>query len=115
VADNVQRCIAARVAGLSIEDATGIAEAPPFSLPEAVEHVRAARCAIDESGPDVLLTGRTECFLYGHPDPLAESIRWRQAALGVRRISLGSALPRVALGRVPSRRPGLPRPAALPA
>lgn len=77
--DNVARCAATGVAGLSIEDGTGAADAPLFRLAEATDRVRAARAAIDDSGADVMLTGRAECFLYGHPDPLAEAIRRLQA------------------------------------
>ena len=58
VADNVTRCIAAGVAGLSIEDATGDPSSPLYELPFAVERVRAAREAIDQSRADVLLTAR---------------------------------------------------------
>ena len=79
VAVNVRRCVETGVAGLSIEDATGLPEQPLFKLGEAVERIRAARAAIDESGADVLLTGRAECFLVDHPDPLPESIRRLQA------------------------------------
>jgi 2-methylisocitrate lyase-like PEP mutase family enzyme len=79
VADNVTRCIAAGVAGLSIEDATGDPSSPLYELPLAVERVRAAREAIDQSRTDVLLTARAECFLVGHPDPLRESVRRLQA------------------------------------
>lgn len=146
LAVNVARCVAAGVAGLSIEDATASSDAPLYPLAEAVERVRAARSAIDESGADVLLTARAECFLLGHPEPLREAIRRLQAfaeagaevvyapgvrtrediaslvdalnpyplnvlmasdtgltvndlaELGVRRISVGSALSRVAWG-----------------
>lgn len=79
LADNVARCVATGVAGLSIEDGTGSEHAPLFELAEAADRVRAARSAIDDSGADVVLTGRAECFLYGHPDPLAEAIRRLQA------------------------------------
>jgi len=79
VADNVTRCISAGVAGLSIEDATGDPSSPLYDLPLAVERVRAARGAIDQSRAEVLLTARTECFLVGHPDPLRESVRRLQA------------------------------------
>ena len=79
MARNVTNCVATGVAGLSIEDATGDAAQPLFELSEAAARVRAARAAINESGADVVLTGRAECFLYGHPDPLAESIRRLQA------------------------------------
>jgi 2-methylisocitrate lyase-like PEP mutase family enzyme len=146
LAANVARCVDAGVAGLSIEDAMGESENPVLPLPEAVERVRVARSAIDQSGADVLLTARAECFLYGHPDPLGEAVtrlrafaeagadvlyapgvRTREdiaalldavrplplnvvmssdsgltvrdlADLGVRRISVGSALSRVAWG-----------------
>jgi 2-methylisocitrate lyase-like PEP mutase family enzyme len=79
VADNVTRCVATGVAGLSIEDATGEQSAPLYDLPLAVERIRAARQAIDRSGADVLLTARAECFHVGHPDALRESIRRLQA------------------------------------
>jgi len=146
LAENVKRCVATGVAGLSIEDATDSTEDPLFSLPEAVERIRVARSAINETGADVLLTARAECFVTGHPAPLAEAITRLQAfaeagadvlyapglrsrediaavvdavrphpvnvlmgsdvgltvddlaALGVRRISVGSALSRVAWG-----------------
>ena len=75
VAANVAACVATGVAGLSLEDATGQAGQPLFTVAEAVERLRAARGAIDASGADVLLTGRAECHLVGHPDPLPESIR----------------------------------------
>lgn len=79
VANNVTRCIAAGVAGLSIEDSTGNPSSPLYDLPLAVERVRAAREAIDQSRTGVLLTARAECFLVGHPDPLRESVRRLQA------------------------------------
>src|SRR5215469_5144537 len=79
VANRVTRCIATGVAGLSIEDATGDSKSPLYDLPIALERVRAARKAIDESGDDVLLTARAECYHVGHPDPLQESVRRLQA------------------------------------
>lgn len=75
VAENVTRCVATGVAGLSIEDSTGVAEKPLYDLPLAVKRIRAARAAIDATGTGVLLTGRAECFLVGHKDPLNESIK----------------------------------------
>jgi 2-methylisocitrate lyase-like PEP mutase family enzyme len=75
VAHNVRRCIDTGVAGLSIEDSTGEAAKPLYDLAQAVERIAAARAAIDASGSGVLLVGRAECFLAGHPDPLHESIR----------------------------------------
>ncbi len=82
VTESVARCVATGVAGLSIEDATGDSTSPLYELPIAVERVRAARQAIDESGPlgkDVLLTARAECYHVGHPDPFRESVRRLQA------------------------------------
>ena len=146
VAASVRLCVETGVAGLSIEDATGDREQPLYEMAEAVERIRAARSAIDATNSDVLLVGRAECFLFGHPEPLRESIRRLQAyaeagadvlyapgvrekadvqaivaavrpkpvnvlmssnigltvsdlaELGVRRISLGSALARAAWG-----------------
>jgi 2-methylisocitrate lyase-like PEP mutase family enzyme len=79
VAENVTRCVATGVAGLSIEDATGNPTSPLYDLPLAVERVRAARQAIDESGHDVVLTARAECYHVGHVDPFRESVRRLQA------------------------------------
>ncbi len=79
VAESVTRCVATGVAGLSIEDATGDQSAPLYELPLAVERVRAARQAIDQSGGDVLLTARAECYLVGHRDAFRESVRRLQA------------------------------------
>jgi 2-methylisocitrate lyase-like PEP mutase family enzyme len=79
VAENVRRCVATGVAGLSIEDATGDAEKPLYDLPLAVERIAAARASIDASGSGVLLTARAECYLVGHADPFRESIRRLQA------------------------------------
>jgi 2-methylisocitrate lyase-like PEP mutase family enzyme len=75
VAANVLRCVETGVAGLSIEDSTGDKQNPLYELPVAVERLKAARAAIDASGSGVMLVGRAECFLTGHPDPLRESLR----------------------------------------
>lgn len=75
VAGNVRRALATGVAGLSIEDATGDPARPLFPLDEAVARLAAARRAVDEAGPGAVLTGRAECFLTGHPDPLPEALR----------------------------------------
>jgi len=73
VGANVKLCVATGVAGLSIEDATGRPEDPLYPFDLAVERIRVARKAIDETGSGVVLTARAECFLTGHPDALAES------------------------------------------
>jgi 2-methylisocitrate lyase-like PEP mutase family enzyme len=79
VAESVARCIATGVAGLSIEDSTGDSSAPLYDLPTAVERIRAARRAIDQSGEDVMLTARAECYHVGHRDPFRETVRRLQA------------------------------------
>ena len=75
VAANVKLCVATGVAGLSIEDATGREADPLYPFELAVERVRAARRAIDETGSGVLLTARAECVLTGHAEPLREAAR----------------------------------------
>jgi 2-methylisocitrate lyase-like PEP mutase family enzyme len=78
VAANVKLAAATGVAGLSIEDSTGDPDEPLYPFDLAVERVRAARRAIDESGTGVVLTGRSEGFVAGRPD-LEETIRRLQA------------------------------------
>ena len=68
VAKSVGLAVQTGVAGLSIEDSTGVAANPLFSIDEAVQRLRAARGAIDRAGGDTLLVGRAECFLVGRPD-----------------------------------------------
>jgi 2-methylisocitrate lyase-like PEP mutase family enzyme len=147
VAENVRLCVATGVAGLSIEDNTGNEASPLYDDVLAVERIRAARRAIDESGVAVVLTARCEAWLVGHPNPFDFAIQrltafaeagadclyapgvsdpvqiaaivravspkpvnvlasrpdpnltlTRLTDLGVRRISVGSALSRVAWG-----------------
>lgn len=68
VARNVRLCVDTGVAGLSIEDSTGDSAKPLYEIAHAVERVRAAREAIDQTGSDVLLTGRAEGFIRGRPN-----------------------------------------------
>jgi 2-methylisocitrate lyase-like PEP mutase family enzyme len=74
VAENVTRCIATGVAGLSIEDSTNNAATPLYEFDLTVARVKAARTAIDKAGGDVVFTARTEGFIRGRPD-LDETIR----------------------------------------
>ncbi len=74
VGANVRRAAATGIAGLSIEDSTGDEAQPLHDFDLAVERVRAARRAIDESGAGIVLTGRSEGFVVGRPD-LDETIR----------------------------------------
>ena len=66
------------IAGLSIEDSTGDAAEPLCEFDLAVDRLRAARQAIDESGTGIVLNGRSEGFVVGRPD-LNETIRRLQA------------------------------------
>jgi 2-methylisocitrate lyase-like PEP mutase family enzyme len=68
VAANVRLCVETGVAGLSIEDSTGDKDKPLYELDYAIARIKAARAAIEESGADVMLVGRAECFLVGRPD-----------------------------------------------
>jgi 2-methylisocitrate lyase-like PEP mutase family enzyme len=144
---NVTRCIETGVAGLSIEDSTETSETPLYDIQLAVERIKAARRAIDDSGIPVILTGRCEAYLVQHPSAFSVSLERLTAyadagadclyapgvtdpreieeivkavspkpvnvlvsrpdpnltlatltALGVRRISVGAALARVAWG-----------------
>ena len=71
---NVKLAAATGIAGLSIEDSTGDEANPLHEFDLAVERVRAARRAIDESGTGIVLTGRSEGFVCGRPD-IEETIR----------------------------------------
>ena len=70
VAANVALAVDTGVAGVSIEDWSG-EQIYPLSL--AVERIAAARAAIDASGQEVLLVGRSEGFRI-HKAPIAETI-----------------------------------------
>lgn len=74
VATNVRLAAATGIAGLSIEDSTGDAAHPLHEFDLAVERIRAARQAIDDSGTGIVLTGRSEGFVCGRPD-IVETIR----------------------------------------
>lgn len=85
VAKNVKLCVATGIAGLSIEDSTGVSAKPLYDFSLAVERVKAARAAIDSpsvsgaaatgsSEPRVVLTARCEAYLVGAPDPLRTSL-----------------------------------------
>jgi 2-methylisocitrate lyase-like PEP mutase family enzyme len=69
VATNTKLCISQGVAGLSIEDNTGN-NAALYEKNLAVDRIRGARNAIDDSGIPVVLTGRCEAWLVGSANPL---------------------------------------------
>jgi 2-methylisocitrate lyase-like PEP mutase family enzyme len=68
LAENVTRCVATGIAGLSIEDSPNNATVPLYPLEVAVARVRAARAAVDRAGGEVVLTARAEGFIRGVPD-----------------------------------------------
>ncbi|MGH6683566.1 MAG: isocitrate lyase/PEP mutase family protein [Pseudolabrys sp.] len=68
MAENVTRCVATDVAGLSIEDSTGNPDQPLYDFDIALARVKAARSAIDKAGGEVIFTARTEGFICGRPD-----------------------------------------------
>lgn len=70
VAHNVKLCVDTGAAGLSIEDSTGDDDEPLYDEALAIERIRAARKAIDDSKIPVVLTARCEAWLVGYPDPL---------------------------------------------
>lgn len=74
VAEHVAMACDTGIAGLSIEDSTGDSASPLFELDLAVERIRAARQAVDDSETGILLVGRSEGFIAGRPD-LDETIR----------------------------------------
>jgi 2-methylisocitrate lyase-like PEP mutase family enzyme len=74
VAANVALALQTGVAGLSIEDFSGDPAEPLFEFALAVERIRAARAVIDDSGTGVVLTARSEGFVWDRPD-IDETIR----------------------------------------
>ena len=78
VAESVRLCVATGVAGLSIEDNAGGAL---YEETLAVERIKAARQAINETKIPVLLTARCEAWLVGHPNPFEVAIK-RLTAFG---------------------------------
>jgi len=75
VAENVTLCVATGVAGVSIEDSIPGEHKGLYDFVLAVERVKAARRAIDQSGVPVVLTARCEAWLVGDSDPFATSLK----------------------------------------
>jgi 2-methylisocitrate lyase-like PEP mutase family enzyme len=65
VASSVTLAVETGVAGLSIEDRVMGDLSHLYETPLAVERIRAARVAIDQTGEDVVLVARTEGLLIG--------------------------------------------------
>ena len=74
VAENVRKCVATGVAGLSVENRTSDKAKPLYDFALSVERIRAAREAIDADKSGALLVARCEGFLTGESD-LAMTIK----------------------------------------
>ncbi|MFT4111013.1 isocitrate lyase/PEP mutase family protein [Propionicimonas sp.] len=74
LAVNVGLAIGTGIAGLSIEDFSGDPADPLLDLDLAVERIRAARSALDARGSGVVLTARSEGFVWDRPD-IEETVR----------------------------------------
>lgn len=74
LAENVTRCIATGVSGLSVEDSPNDGKMPLYDLDTAVTRVKTARAAIDRAGREVVFTARAENFVRG-VDNLDDAIR----------------------------------------
>jgi 2-methylisocitrate lyase-like PEP mutase family enzyme len=77
VARTVTEAVATGLAGCSIEDATGEADAPVYEIDRAADRVRAAAGAA-HADPGMVLTARAENFILGNPD-LPDTISRLQA------------------------------------
>ena len=78
VAETIRLAADAGLAGGSIEDSTGKADSPLFSLDEATDRIAAAAEAARKTPCGFVLTARAENYLHGRPD-LDDTIRRLQA------------------------------------
>jgi 2-methylisocitrate lyase-like PEP mutase family enzyme len=65
VAETITMAISIGAAGGGIEDFSGSSPSPLYSRELAIDRIRAARAAVDESGRPFLLVGRTDGLLAG--------------------------------------------------
>ena len=70
----MKRCVDTGIAGLSIEDNSGRGATPLYEKKLAIERIKTARGAIDESRIPVVLTRRCEAWLVRHPNPLRTAL-----------------------------------------
>jgi 2-methylisocitrate lyase-like PEP mutase family enzyme len=78
VADTIRLALEAGLAGCSVEDYTGVDDAPIYPIDRAAERIAAA-AAVAHAGPvHLVLTARAENHLRGRPD-LADTIARLQA------------------------------------
>jgi 2-methylisocitrate lyase-like PEP mutase family enzyme len=74
VAETIMLAIQSGACGGNIEDYTGIKEHPLYEQELAVERIAAAREAIDENGIPFVLVARTDRFIIGQPEGMAEAV-----------------------------------------
>lgn len=75
VAETIRQSIAHGMVGGSVEDSTAEPEQPLYDIGLAVDRIRAARRAADESGIPYTLTARCEVYWSDHSTPFAEAVR----------------------------------------
>ncbi len=78
VAENVSRMAATGLAGLSVEDFSGRADAPIYDIGLATDRIAAAADALHSGDARVVLTARADNYLHGRRD-LADTISRLQA------------------------------------
>ena len=75
VFSNLKRIAATGVVGANIEDYSGDKQKPLYDIKLGVERIAAAKQALSDLDYPFMLTARAECYLCGHPDPFAESVK----------------------------------------
>ena len=90
-AETIRLAVATGLVGGSIEDATGDAASPIYSLSQAVERIHAAAEAAH--GLPFILTARAENFLWGKPDLDSTIIRLQAFAAAGAHVLYAPGLP----------------------
>ncbi len=81
VAATIAATIESGAVGINIEDGSKGGERVLIDFDLSVERIRAARKAIDDSGIPMVLNARTDAFMTGEDDPVAEATRRANAYL----------------------------------
>ena len=75
VAQTIRLVAKTGAVGANIEDYAVTNRSQLYDFELAVERIKAAREAADSLDVPFTLTARAECYLIGHPDPFAESVK----------------------------------------
>ncbi len=75
VAETIRLVAKTGAVGANIEDYAITNQSKLYDFELAVERIKAASAAADSLDIPFTLTARAECYLIGHPDPFAESVR----------------------------------------